>query len=354
MTWTTPQPDSSGTPALLPPGPLTLGEIAGGSWRVYKARFGLFLKLLIMPFLIMFAVTVGFALTFVAVIAANPRGVEQSFPALVALIIGFYVALLVVSLLTYVYQGRTVIAGIDLATGRANPTSTNLAERTRGMLGRVVILMLLGLAFGLVVGIGFFLVMVPIVLAAGQDGGSGAGVGALIGMLLMVAVNVALIWFSIKITYIIPAMAEEGQDAIAAIRRSFELTKGAFWRTFGYQVVLGLIAMALLIVPYFIAIGAIVAGVNARGEAATGGAFLGMGFGILLMYAVMILFVPYSYVYTALMYLGRGRELSGAATGHPYPPQDPYAAQRSYPPQDQQYPPNPWTSPSGDGSTPQA
>lgn len=355
MTWTTPQSSSSGAVALLPPGPLTLGEIAGGAWRVYKARFGLFLKLLVMPFLIMFAATVAFIALFAAIVAANPRGVQSATPALVALVIGFYIAIMVISLLTYVYQGRTVIAGIDLATGRANPTSTNLAERTRGMLGRVVILMLLGIAFGIVLGIGILVVMLPVGMAASQGGNSGAGAGALIGVLLMLALYVGLIWFTIKITYVIPAMAEEGLDAIPAIKRSFQLTKGAFWRTFGYQIVLGLIALALLIVPYVIAVGAIMAGATARGEAATGGALLGMGFGILLMYAVMILFVPYSYLFTTLMYLGRGRELSPAAA-QPYPPQDPYSAQRQYPPtQDQAAPPNPWTAPpTGDGSTPQA
>lgn len=332
MTWTTPQPHQ---PALLPPGPFTLGDIVGGAWRVYKARFGLFLKLLLMPFLIMFAATIVFGGVLIAMVAADPRGVDQATPAMIVLFVAFYLAMMVISLLVYVYQGRTMIAGIDLATGRENPTSANLADRTRGMLGRVVILMLLAFALGIVLVIALVAIMLPV--AVSEGGGGGRGGGAVFAFLFMVVFYAAAFWLGVKLTYVIPAMAEERLDAIPAIKRSFQLTGGAFWRTFGYQLVLGLIGMAIFLVPYLIAIGILVATAFARDDAALVGAFVGVGFALLIMYVALLLYVPYQYVYTALMYLGRGREVAGATAGYPYPPQDPQA--------------NPWDAPPAGPST---
>ncbi len=364
MTWTTPQPTPTpGAAPLVQPGPLSLGDIAGGAWRIYRARFGLFLKLLVMPFLIMFGVTLAFVLVFAAIVAANPRGVQQATPALVALGIGFYVAMMVVSLLLYVYQGRSVIAGLDLATGRQEPTGPSLADRTRGMLGRVFILMLVFAGLGLALGVAMIAVFVPLAMAtaSGSDNSSGAGAAGLLGLLVVLALYVGLIWFGIKTTYVIPAMAEERLDAIPSIRRSFQLTKGAFWKTFGYQIVLGLIMAAIILIPYIIAVTSIVAGATARGEAASGGAIAGMLFGMALMYAAMLLLVPYSYLYTALMYLGRTREVAGPVAAQQYAPQGQYPTQgqqyptqgQQYPPQGQQYPQNPWDAPPAGGSTPQ-
>lgn len=317
MTWTTPSVPAAGGHALLPHGPLTLGDIVGGAWRVYKARFGLFLKLLLMPFLIMFGATLVFGLVIVAMVLADPRGGQQATPAVIGLGILFYIAMLAISLLVYVYQGRTVIGGIDLATGRANPTSANLAERTRGMLGRVFILMLIAFAASIVLVVALIAVMVPIGMAADSDSGSANGASILLGFVFLTAVYVGAIWFMIKVVYTIPAMAEEGLDAIRSIKRSFQLTKGAFWKTFGYQLVLGLIGMALFLVPYFVMMGAAFALAQSQGQNSAA-ALTGMGFALLVLYAVLLLYVPYQYLFTGLMYLSRSREQAGVTAPSQY------------------------------------
>lgn len=314
MTWTTPSVPAAGGHALLPHGPLTLGDIVGGAWRVYKARFGLFLKLLLMPFLIMFGATLVFGLVIAAMVLADPRGGQQATPAVIGLGILFYIAMLAISLLVYVYQGRTVIGGIDLATGRANPTSANLAERTRG---RVFILMLIAFAASIVLVVALIAVMVPIGMAADSDSGSANGASILLGFVFLTAVYVGAIWFMIKVVYTIPAMAEEGLDAIPSIKRSFQLTKGAFWKTFGYQLVLGLIGMALFLVPYFVMMGAAFALAQSQGQNSAA-ALTGMGFALLVLYAVLLLYVPYQYLFTGLMYLSRSREQAGVTAPSQY------------------------------------
>ena len=317
MTWTTPSVPAAGGHALLPHGPLTLGDIVGGAWRVYKARFGLFLKLLLMPFMIMFGATLVFGLVIAAMVLADPRGGQQATPAVIGLGILFYIAMLAISLLVYVYQGRTVIGGIDLATGRANPTSANLAERTRGMLGRVFILMLIAFAASIVLVVALIAAMVPIGMAADSDSSSANGASILLGFVFLTAVYVGAIWFMIKVVYTIPAMAEEGLDAIPSIKRSFQLTKGAFWKTFGYQLVLGLIGMALFLVPYFVMMGAAFALAQSQGQNSAA-ALTGMGFALLVLYAVLLLYVPYQYLFTGLMYLSRSREQAGVTAPSQY------------------------------------
>lgn len=360
MTWTTPQPvPHGGTPALLPPGPLSLGDIAGGAWRVYKARFGLFLKLLLMPFLIMFGITVAFGIALLLTLLATPRGGQPALGPLVGLGVVFYITLLVVSLLVYVYQGRTAIAGIDLATGRTNPTSSNLADRTRGLLGRLIILVLLAIGLSIAVMIAIVVIAIPIGMASdatGAGSGSGGAGGALFAFLLVVAFYAALFWLSIKLLYTLTAMAEEQLDAIPAIKRSFQLTKGAFWKTLGYQIVLGLIGMAIVLVPYLVAIGIVTATTfSGRDAAANGASLVGIGVAVLIMYAAMLLYVPYQYLFTALMYLSRGREQGGVIGGPAptYPPQGTYTAATPEAPQDPYYPANPWGAPPTGGPSPQ-
>ena len=129
-------------------------------------------------------------------------------------------------------------------------------------------------------------VMVPIGMAADSDSGSANGASILLGFVFLTAVYVGAIWFMIKVVYTIPAMAEEGLDAIPSIKRSFQLTKGAFWKTFGYQLVLGLIGMALFLVPYFVMMGAAFALAQSQGQNSAA-ALTGMGFALLVLYAVL-------------------------------------------------------------------
>ena len=323
MTWPTaspvPSPSSPGTP--LPPlvktSALELGDIVGGAWTIYRARFGLFVKLLVMPFLISALVIIGYSVAVGAIVAGNPRGFQNGTlagPLVVATVL-FYLVMIALSLLVYVYQGRTVVAGLDLATGRNNPTSANLAERTTGLFGRLVMLVLLSLALGLAAGLVFALAVIPVAMTAGtaREPGPGIGLGTLI--LLMIVLYVGLIWLIIKLTYVIPVMAEERAGAWDSLKRSFQITKGAFWRTLGYQIVLGLIVGVIVMIPYFVVLfSASGLAATGRGDAVPAAAIAGIVIGLVLLFGIVILVVPYQYLYVALMYLGRTREQAGVPT----------------------------------------
>ena len=50
-----------------------------------------------------------------------------------------------------------------------------------------------------------------------------------------------------RLLYFVPALALEKLDAVAALRRAWALTRGAFWRTLGYYVV----AAVLVAIPSY-------------------------------------------------------------------------------------------------------
>jgi membrane-anchored glycerophosphoryl diester phosphodiesterase (GDPDase) len=70
----------------------------------------------------------------------------------------------------------------------------------------------------------------------------GAGVSLL--FLGLLGFTVLAVWFSTKISLAAPAIVLEGHHAIAGLRRSFALTKGAFWRILGITLLAGLLAGA--------------------------------------------------------------------------------------------------------------
>ena len=87
-------------------------------------------------------------------------------------------------------------------------------------------------------------------------------------------------------------------------------------------------------------------------------ALTGMGFALLVLYAVLLLYVPYQYIFTGLMYLSRTRERGevGSVWGAGANGQNPPYGQQGYPPHgygqqgpygQAHYPPQ------GPGSTPQ-
>ena len=51
----------------------------------------------------------------------------------------------------------------------------------------------------------------------------------------MATVPVAF-WLSVKLLYVVPACTIEGLGGIDSLKRSWSLTKGSFWRTFGYAI----------------------------------------------------------------------------------------------------------------------
>ncbi|QIK72466.1 hypothetical protein G7070_09565 [Propioniciclava coleopterorum] len=221
------------------------------------------------------------------------------------------------SIFTYVFYARMMVATLDYATGRTVPTWATLTERTRGLMGRLVGFILICAGIGLAAYVVFASILFAVI--AGSGGNPSGGATFLI-VVATIALMVAAVWVSVRITYALVIMAEEGLKAWDALKRSFALTKGAWWRTFGYQLVIGLVVGIITSIPQGMITGAAQSAAQGQGAGA-------MGFiGGLLAFVLSIALIPVSYIWIALMYLGRTREVANAGAGYPVGPSFPGGA----------------------------
>jgi len=152
------------------------------------------------------------------------RGIPSS---LIQAVFTTLATVLLSGLLTYVL-GQSVL-------GR-KPDFAQTWRSTRGrlpsLLGLSVLTGLLSLlATAALIGPGVFLL---------ANNNTAAGVTLLI--LGVVGLIVVAVWASTKIALAAPAIVLEGHGVLTGLRRSFTLTKGAFWRVFGITLLAGILA----------------------------------------------------------------------------------------------------------------
>lgn len=295
-----------------PPGPLTLGDLFSSTVATYKRGWKLFLPLACIPIAIYAVafIVLGIVMVLAFIPLANTR--VPDFGAALGPIIGVsalaIIGLIAISIFCYVFYGRMMLASLDYATGREVPTWATLAQRTQGLMGRLVAFAAICAGVGIAAYLVFAIVIGATVFGLSRNN---SGAAAFIIFLAVAAFAVAAIWISVKITYTLVVMTEERLSAMDALKRSFALTKGAFWRTFGYSLVIGLVLGVITSIPQ----GMMNTGLQ---NASSGSGFGAMGLlGSLLVLVVSIAVVPVSYIWTSLMYLGRTRELANIAAGYP-------------------------------------
>ncbi|MFB7950051.1 glycerophosphoryl diester phosphodiesterase membrane domain-containing protein [Kitasatospora phosalacinea] len=218
---TAPLPPSAPPPApagpgigLIPLRPLGFGELMDGTFalvrRNWRAAFGL---------------TLALAAVLELLQAGTDWWIHTSGGGTEPLLSGYYLAPL------------ALFFGV-LASGLLAPVvsngllgrDTSLAEawaRARARLGRLVGLCLLLAAIG--VG-SLALAVVPLLLLA-----FATDLPGLLALLLLTVPPV--VWLSIRLTLAVPALVLEGQPVLGALKRSWRLSRGAWWRIFGLTLV---------------------------------------------------------------------------------------------------------------------
>lgn len=317
------------TPTVVA-GALKLGDLVNGTVKTYGARFGLFLALTLAPTVVVFLVLAAFILASFANEALTPATVANR----IGLLPAFLVAVLIAYAVYYVCWARMALAALDLAQGRTHPTWRSLADRTPGLGLRIAWLMVLVTLMALAGTV--VVVLVLAVTTAGFSRGGGDTLGILAVLATMAAFVLGTYYLAVRWLHTVVVMAEEGLGAVASLRRSWDLTRGAFWRTFGVylvgNIVLGLIASLgqLATTPLFVAL--------ERTPDTDTSTQVAVVLGVLLLYsALSVLLVPAQVIWVALMYLSRRRDLGEVNPGFAPPPtlepgQAPMPWQNPYPP----------------------
>lgn len=125
--------------------------------------------------------------------------------------------------------------------------STSLSQGfrlLRGQWGRLIVLLLLVAAGIVVLWLVFALLTLLVVgvMFAGGEPEGGAIVLAILAILAVLIIPVVVgLYFMIRWYLVVPAIVIENQGVFAGLRRSWNLTRGHFWRTLGITLLFGLI-----------------------------------------------------------------------------------------------------------------
>jgi len=221
-------------PGIVPLRPLQLGDILDGAVKAirFNPKSMVGLSAIVLAVFLVPSAALGMAATHLVTTSLSSLGTGAEaflgYPSLVlqSVFTAFATAILS-GLLVYVV-GEAVL-------GRKPDIGTTW-RATRGRVRSLLALMFVSGLFSLLAMI--LLIGPGVLLLVNKDTGPGV-ILTLLGLLGFVVVAVA---FSTKISLAAPAIVLEGHGVVAGLRRSFTLTKGAFWRVLGITLVAGVLA----------------------------------------------------------------------------------------------------------------
>lgn len=247
-----PAPWLAAQPGIIPLRPLSIGEIFTGAFASLRANP----RSMFLPSLILMSVlaVLGGLISWLAMwgLRGTDAGDSISSSALFAEL-GSLGSLFPMQLLTTI--ATQVIVGLAIVTvsrsvlGRQAPLD-QVWERTKG---RVLPLLGMSLLYGAVSTVLTVIILASVVgslifLFASLDGPGDSG--ALLAIVILIGVPTVLgitsVFFLIRLLLAPAALVLENIGIMASLRRSWALTRGAFWRTFFIMGAMWLITSALL------------------------------------------------------------------------------------------------------------
>ncbi len=332
---------------LLRPSPLDIGSLFSGTLGVLKRRFGLFVLIALFPMLIglvVFGAVVTLVVVSVGAGAQDPASLAG--PLVAAGALGF-VGLVVTVLAQVKSSGMLSLAAYEVAQG-LQPDFRGVLARSRGFLPRMAVVIgvvTVGAVVLYGVAVGSIIAMVT-AMGSTSDTDALAALSALIlglVLLMLLAIPVGL-YLSTKLLYTIPVVAIEQAGGVAGLKRSWNLTRGQFWRTLGYYLLAAVTVSAigyasgmvvqLAAVPLQVGMSEQPSGAEAISALMAMLPLLVLS--TLLQVAVQVLTAPFIQAYVTFMYLDqvhRSEQPAGSGYG-------------GYPPQSGHYPsPQGWATP---------
>ncbi|MGA7206978.1 MAG: glycerophosphoryl diester phosphodiesterase membrane domain-containing protein [Specibacter sp.] len=244
-------------PGVIPLRPLRLGEVLDGAFQAArrngKAMFGSALIFQLITAVISLAVTLSAFGVLNSTLIGNSFSETAPSEAELNNLLGTglksLAALVGVSFLSalvgMVLQGAMVVpvlrAVLNLKTGFGQ-----MWQLVKPRIGALLVLALLYAAASLVVAAVYSGILIGLVYAVGLAGSNSNAFAVLgLGLILSLPFLAAAVWISIKLLLAPAAMVGEGLGIFAAIKRSWQLTAGNWWRTFGITALAAIIASVI-------------------------------------------------------------------------------------------------------------
>jgi hypothetical protein len=254
------------------PGPLRLGDLLDRAFRLYRERLWQLLltgAVLLAPLGVVTGLLTGQVMTSLmdAVSTTATRRTAGTDPTLAMLteFSGLFVFQIVVG---SVLVGWATLAITCQTIAALHGEPLTVLQGLRRSLGRVLALIGLALLMGLALLAVTAIVLVPFIIALVGIGvilGTGAGRGASDGgalaavglvLLILLGMMMAFVVLLVPAVYLlarwiaaVPALVAEQLGPVAALRRSWRLTKGHVWRSVGYLLLLYLLALVITGIP---------------------------------------------------------------------------------------------------------
>lgn len=272
-------------PGLIPLRPLDLGTLLGASFRTLRRNprptFGMALLVQgIVSVVTLFAV----GLPVLASILRLPTAAPEDQSAIAAGTVGTAIVTtllaLCLSLVANAWLQGIIVLEVSRATLGEKLTLRGLWGHAKGRLGALVGWSVL-IAVALLVAIGV-LVAVIWAMVAGL-GAAGVGLGVLVGILGGIALVLLGVWIGTKLSLVPSVLMLERLTIGESVRRSWSLTGGYFWKTFGIQLLVYVIlsfAGSIVTAPFSIIAPILVYFVDPNGT--------GSGFGIAIALAAYV------------------------------------------------------------------
>lgn len=238
-------------PGLIPLHPLSFGQLLGAAFAMirYNPRASVAPAIIVslVENVLVLALTYGIALS--AVDRVSRAATDADRDAIIAGTVGIGVvsalAVLIVSVIGgALLQGMLTRVVADGALGRRSTAGEALRAAGRrlgplvgfALLVGVVQFVLILVCAGIVVGV--------IAAAGGFDSQSGIVIAVLLAIPVAIVLVVAYGFVTVKLAMAPSAILLEKKGVFASIRRSWRLTRGAFWRT------LGILALVTIMVSF--------------------------------------------------------------------------------------------------------
>ncbi|ALO66285.1 hypothetical protein AS189_07035 [Arthrobacter alpinus] len=244
-------------PGIIPLRPLRLGEILDGSFQAArrngKAMFGsaLIFQLisvaatLLVTFMALGQFMFGIMDGTLVIDENDPSSIDGLLGSLVGFSIAIVVTVFVTTLLQMVLQGALVIPVIRSVLNRKT-TFTQMWQLAKPRIGTLLLLAVLYAAATLVAVLIYVVLVVVLFISFGateSDSGALAAVG--LSILISLPFLAAGLWIGTKVLVAPAAIVVENIGALAAVKRSWQLTKQNWWRTFGTALLAAIIASVI-------------------------------------------------------------------------------------------------------------
>ncbi|NHN56531.1 hypothetical protein G9U51_12150 [Calidifontibacter sp. DB0510] len=215
-------------PGVIPLRPLSLGDLFDGAFRTVRGNPGATLGLAALVLL-----TVAIPTTLLTVAVGGIAGDSTSGEALLGL--GQYPGQAFGMLAGVILGGLLIVVLSEAVLGHRISIGQAWQRGKGRLLPLLGLTVLLALAALLVLG-------VIVAVVAGSYAAAGAATAVVVGGLLAIAFVVAAVFVATRMLFASAVIVLERQGVVAAMKRSWALTRGQFWRIFGIYLLASLLA----------------------------------------------------------------------------------------------------------------